>query len=167
MINLEQIRELESKIAKAVDLISVLRKENAVLQATLDKSQKRIEEFEQLIGSFKSDQFEIEKAILSALQKLDSLEDDVADSPKSDEKQAKDETPNNQSLGAKKIAGGSDKDATDSGPQPRLGSAATASASEGKDDRNALLRRQDSIPDGGEGDHDSAEASEDGELDIF
>ena len=107
MISLEQIRELESKITKAVNLISVLREENHTLKNTLEKSQKRIEEFDKLVSSFKNDQKEIEDTILSALKTLDTLEDEVssqqdssADTPVEKSNQAKlsdQETPENRS----------------------------------------------------------------------
>jgi chromosome segregation ATPase len=75
MINLEQIRILESKVNKAVELIKVLTEENNALKATIDSSQTKMQELEQLVEEFKSDQDEIEKGILRALDNLEQLED--------------------------------------------------------------------------------------------
>ncbi len=146
MINLEQIRELESKISKAVDLINVLRKENTALKTTLEKSQKRIDEFEQLIGSFKNDQSEIEKAILSAMKMLDALEDDMADSEETDRPGGEGDEPHSDSPGS-----GTDKD------DASLHSRASTSDAERK------IVKQSSE----QGGASPAEGSEDGELDIF
>ncbi|MBA7626466.1 hypothetical protein ES703_33915 [subsurface metagenome] len=80
MIRLEQIRLLESKVNKAVELIKVLREENQALKKTLDSSQNRMQELEKMVEEFKSDQDEIEQYILKALKNLDHLEDELTDS---------------------------------------------------------------------------------------
>ncbi len=79
MISLKQIQLLAEKVDKAVSLISLLKEENRTLKNTLEKSQKRIREFEDLINAFKDDQSEIEQTVLSAIHKLDTLEDEVAE----------------------------------------------------------------------------------------
>jgi len=81
MISLKQIQLLAEKVDKAVSLISLLKEENRTLKNTLEKSQKRIREFEDLINAFKNDQSEIEQTVLSAIHKLDTLEDEVAERP--------------------------------------------------------------------------------------
>ena len=80
MINLEQIQALEKKINNAVELISILKRENTALKRTIESSQKRVQDLENLVNQFKNEQFEIEKGILNALTKLDELEDDITDS---------------------------------------------------------------------------------------
>jgi len=84
MINLEQIKLLETKAARAIDYIERLRKENAGLhqketdlQAKLDSYQKRIDELEDLVMHFKEDQGRIEDAILSALDKFNQFEEAI------------------------------------------------------------------------------------------
>jgi FtsZ-binding cell division protein ZapB len=81
MINLEQVKLLETKVAKAVDYVERLAKENAVLhrqeaelQARLESYQKRIDELEVLVMGFKEDQGRIEEGILSALDRLSQFE---------------------------------------------------------------------------------------------
>ena len=80
MIKLEQIQLLESKTNKAVDLIKALKEENHSLKKTIETFQNRIQQLENLIGEFKSDQEEIEKGILKALTKLGQLETEVSES---------------------------------------------------------------------------------------
>ena len=81
MINLEQVKLLETKVAKAVDYVERLAKENAALhrqetelQARLGSYQKRIDELEVLVTGFKEDQNRIEEGILSALDRLSKFE---------------------------------------------------------------------------------------------
>jgi len=81
MINLEQVRLLEARVAKAVEYIERLSKENAALrqretelQAKLETNQIRIDELELLVMDFKVDQGEIEEGILSALDRLSKFE---------------------------------------------------------------------------------------------
>ena len=75
MISLEQIRLLESKITRAIDLIRVLKEENGALRKGLESAQKRMKELEALVEGFKADQHEIESVILRTLHTLDDLED--------------------------------------------------------------------------------------------
>lgn len=79
MITFEQIQLLDNKVHQAVDLIAALKEENIALQTSLTSYEKRIEELEHLVDSFKRDQGKIEEGILSALKQLDSLEASVAE----------------------------------------------------------------------------------------
>ena len=78
MITLDQIRTLEKKVHTAVSRIADLKHENSVLKEKLESYEQRIGELETKISDFKQDQSEIEKGILSALDQLDQLEDNVA-----------------------------------------------------------------------------------------
>jgi FtsZ-binding cell division protein ZapB len=75
MISLEQIRLLEQKVTSAVELIRVLKEENATLRRGLDSAQRRMKELETLVEGFKTDQREIESAIVRTLRNLDDLEE--------------------------------------------------------------------------------------------
>jgi peptidoglycan hydrolase CwlO-like protein len=79
MISLEQIRLLETRINKAVELIRSLKDENKTLRRAVNAAQTRMRELEKLVGDFKSDQQEIEQCILRALENLDRLEEEVTD----------------------------------------------------------------------------------------
>ncbi|MCL1930571.1 MAG: cell division protein ZapB [Treponema sp.] len=81
MINLEQVKLLETKVAKAIEYVERLTKENAALhrqetelQTRLESYQKRIDELEILVIDFKEDQGRIEESILSALDRLSQFE---------------------------------------------------------------------------------------------
>ncbi len=78
MITLEQIRLLESKITRAIDLIRVLKEENSTLRRGLESAQKRMRELETLVDGFKTDQKEIESVIVRTLHNLDELEESAA-----------------------------------------------------------------------------------------
>ena len=79
MISLEQIRLLEARIIKAVELIRTLKDENKTLRRAVNAAQTRMRELEKLVGDFKSDQQEIESCILRALENLDRLEEEVSE----------------------------------------------------------------------------------------
>ena len=78
MISLEQIRLLEQKVTSAVELIRVLKEENATLRRGLDSAQRRMKELETLVEGFKTDQKEIESVIVRTLHNLDELEESAA-----------------------------------------------------------------------------------------
>ena len=78
MISLEQIRLLEQKVTSAVELIRVLKEENATLRRGLDSAQRRMKELETLVEGFKTDQKEIESVIVRTLANLDDLEASAA-----------------------------------------------------------------------------------------
>ena len=89
MINLEQVKLLETKVAKAVDYVGRVTGENAALiqkeaemQSKLETMQKRIDELEALIMRFKEEQGEIEDGILAALDKLSRFEEEMEKSLK-------------------------------------------------------------------------------------
>jgi chromosome segregation ATPase len=77
MITLEQIRLLEGKITRAIDLIRVLKEENGTLRKGLESAQKRMKELETLVDGFKTDQKEIESVIVRTLHNLDELEENA------------------------------------------------------------------------------------------
>jgi predicted nuclease with TOPRIM domain len=74
MVTLEQIKLLETKIARAIDIVVRVTGENARLKSKLENYQKRIGELEVLIQRFKEDQSRIEDGILSALNRLNEFE---------------------------------------------------------------------------------------------
>jgi len=89
MINLEQVKLLETKVAKAIDFVEKVSKENAVLirreaelQEKLESNQKRIDELEVLIRGFKEEQGRIEDGILAALDRLSQFEEAIEKSLK-------------------------------------------------------------------------------------
>jgi FtsZ-binding cell division protein ZapB len=77
VITLEQIRLLEDKITRAIDLIRVLKEENTTLRKGLDSAQRRMRELEGLVDGFKSDQKEIESVIIRTLKNLEDLDEMV------------------------------------------------------------------------------------------
>jgi chromosome segregation ATPase len=115
MINLEQVKLLEAKVAKAIDYVERLARENAVLrrqeselQARLGSYQKRIDELEVLVVGFKDDQGRIEEGILAALDRLSQFEKAMekslketkaADSKSAGAKAAKESAPKPQAEG--------------------------------------------------------------------
>jgi hypothetical protein len=76
MVNIEQVRLLESRVGKAIDYVNKVTDENTLLKNKLDGCQKRIEELEVLIQRFKEDQGRIEEGIISALNHLNRFEGD-------------------------------------------------------------------------------------------
>ncbi|MDR2803338.1 MAG: cell division protein ZapB [Treponema sp.] len=74
---MEQVRQLESRVAKAIDYVNKVTDENTLLKTKLDNYQKRIDELEVLIQRFREDQGRIEEGIISALERLNQFEDDV------------------------------------------------------------------------------------------
>lgn len=87
MITLDQIKQLDVKVRKAIDKINSLKSENIMLQDKLDTYQLRIEELEILIDTFKEDQGEIEHGIIDALNQLDSLEESESVSEQSSQQE--------------------------------------------------------------------------------
>jgi len=82
MISLEQVQELETKVAKAIEYVQKVNAENAALsseraslQQKLDANQKRLEELELLVMRFKEDQGRIEDGIVAALDRLSQFEE--------------------------------------------------------------------------------------------
>ncbi|MDR2097453.1 MAG: cell division protein ZapB [Spirochaetaceae bacterium] len=77
MVTVEQVRQLEARVGKAIDYVNKVTDENTLLKNKLDSYQRRIDELEVLIQRFKEDQGRIEEGILSALERLNRFEDDV------------------------------------------------------------------------------------------
>lgn len=77
MISLEQIRLLEGKISRAIELIRVLKEENSSLRKGVDSAQKRVKELEALVDGLKTDQREIESVIVRTLKNLDDIEEQI------------------------------------------------------------------------------------------
>ncbi len=77
MVTLEQVKLLETKVAKAIDYVNNLTDENTLLKEKLAGYQNRIDELEVLIKQFKEDQGRIEDGILSALDRLNQFEDAI------------------------------------------------------------------------------------------
>ncbi|MDR2069121.1 MAG: cell division protein ZapB [Spirochaetaceae bacterium] len=77
MVTLEQVKLLETKVAKALDFVSQVTGENTLLKEKLDTYQRRVDELEVLIQRFKEDQSRIEEGIISALNRLNQFEDAV------------------------------------------------------------------------------------------
>jgi TolA-binding protein len=77
MVTLEQVRQLETKIGKAIDYVNRMSGENIRLRGELDGSEKRVAELEQTVQRFREEQGRIEEGILAALDRLDQFEDAV------------------------------------------------------------------------------------------
>jgi FtsZ-binding cell division protein ZapB len=77
MVSLEQVKLLETKVARAIDYVERVTEENTILREKLDSYQKRIGELEVLVQHFKEDQGRIEDGILSALDRLNQFEDAI------------------------------------------------------------------------------------------
>jgi FtsZ-binding cell division protein ZapB len=75
MISLEQVKLLETKVAKAIDYVEKVTAERDALQEKVAAYQKRIDELEVLAIRFKEDQSRIEDGILSALDRLNQFEE--------------------------------------------------------------------------------------------
>jgi hypothetical protein len=78
MVTLEQVRQLETKIGKAIDYVNRVNDENVRLQGELHGSEKRIAELEETIQRFREEQGRIEEGILAALDRLDQFEDNMS-----------------------------------------------------------------------------------------
>jgi FtsZ-binding cell division protein ZapB len=96
MVSLEQVKLLESRVAKAIDHVTRLTTENAVLhkretelKIRLDSYKKRVEELEAAVMRFKDDQSRIEDGILAALDRLSQFEEAVEKSLKDKNESAK------------------------------------------------------------------------------
>jgi FtsZ-binding cell division protein ZapB len=88
MIRLEQIRQLENGITKALERIQALRmenqklrEENQTLQGGIDSANRRMKELETMVEGFKADQKEIEEIVVRALGTLDELEEGISPAP--------------------------------------------------------------------------------------
>jgi uncharacterized protein TP_0847 len=77
MLNLDQIKQLEARVSKAIELMQTLKDENDLLKLELHDRQQRIEELENIVLVFKNDQAKIEEGIINALNHLSAFEDTV------------------------------------------------------------------------------------------
>ncbi|MDR2102219.1 MAG: cell division protein ZapB [Treponema sp.] len=77
MVTLEQVKLLETKVAKAINFVRQVTEENNALKGKVDSYERRIDELEILIHQFKEDQSRIEDGILSALDRLNQFEDAI------------------------------------------------------------------------------------------
>jgi chromosome segregation ATPase len=77
MVTLDQVKLLESKVAKALDFVGQVSGENTLLKEKVDTYQKRINELELLLQNFREDQGRIEEGILNALDRLNQFEDAI------------------------------------------------------------------------------------------
>ena len=75
MLNLDQVRLLENKVERAVQMIKSLHTEKDSLKKEIELRDKRISELEKLIVAFKDDQSKIEEGIINALNQLSAFED--------------------------------------------------------------------------------------------
>jgi chromosome segregation ATPase len=103
MLDFEQVKLLEAKVAKAISYVERLHKERSDMlrreaelterlsacneqeaksKAKLQSCQSRIAELEVLVARFKEDQGKIEESILSALGRLSQFEKDIEKSLK-------------------------------------------------------------------------------------
>lgn len=80
MVRIEQVRLLEDRVQKVIARITELKAENTTLRTQLEGYQDRISDLEKRIEGFASSQDEIEAGILSALQRLDEVEDAIGES---------------------------------------------------------------------------------------
>jgi hypothetical protein len=74
MISLEQVKLLDSKVARTIDYVKKVIDENRQLKENLSSYQKRIDELDILVSHFRQDQNRIEDGILSALDRLNQFE---------------------------------------------------------------------------------------------
>ncbi|WP_147623972.1 cell division protein ZapB [Treponema denticola] len=75
MLNLDQVRLLENKVERAVQMIKSLHTEKDALKKEIEARDRRISELEKLIIVFKDDQSKIEEGIINALNQLSAFED--------------------------------------------------------------------------------------------
>jgi hypothetical protein len=79
MVTLEQVRQLETKIGKAIDYVSRVNAENIRLRGELEGSEKRLAGLEDTVRRFRDEQGRIEEGILAAMKRLDQFEDLISD----------------------------------------------------------------------------------------
>lgn len=74
MLSLEQIRRLENRVYKAVELLKAMKEDNIILKSELRSANERVEELEQIISDYRNNQLEIEQGIVKAIQQLDDID---------------------------------------------------------------------------------------------
>ena len=80
MISLDQVQLLEQKVGSAVEKITQLSAENAALRTKRAELQNALDAKTEQFTSFQSDQNKIEEGILSALDRLNTVENTVLES---------------------------------------------------------------------------------------
>ena len=73
MVNLDQIKQLEARVSKAIELMQTLKDENDLLKLELHDRQQ----LENIVLVFRNDQAKIEEGIINALNHLSAFEDTV------------------------------------------------------------------------------------------
>jgi len=86
MLSLEQIKRLEEKVFKAVELIKALKEENTIIRSKLEAADTKVEELEQIISDYRSNQVEIEEGIVKAIKQLEDMEADDLITTSADDK---------------------------------------------------------------------------------
>lgn len=71
---MEQIKALEDRIAKAIEMIKALRAENAQLRTNLSNAKIREEELESIVSSLKSGNDEVENELANAIKIFDDFD---------------------------------------------------------------------------------------------
>lgn len=74
MLSLEQIKRLENKVYKAVELLKAFKEDNTILKSELKSANERVEELEQIISDYRNNQLEIEEGIIKAIKQLDDID---------------------------------------------------------------------------------------------
>ena len=74
MVSIKQIKNLEEKIFRTVELIKAIKQENKILKAEFESANKKVEELEQIISDYRSTQVEFEEGIANAIKQLDELD---------------------------------------------------------------------------------------------
>ena len=71
---MEQIKALEDRIEKAIEMIKALRAENAQLKTNLSNAKAREEELESIVSSLKSGNVEVETELADVIKIFDDFE---------------------------------------------------------------------------------------------
>ncbi|MDR1105749.1 MAG: cell division protein ZapB [Treponema sp.] len=164
MVTLDQVKLLETKVEKAIGYVEKVSGENTGLRERLESYQKRIDELEVLVETFKEDQSRIEDGILSTLDRLNQFEDAIERSlgiKNRDKKAPKAAAPSPAGNVPDMDAGGLAAAGSKNGA-PKDG---VSNGGASGDDVSKGDAPGDGVPDGGEpGDGASGDG---GELDIF
>ena len=158
MISLEQVQLLETKVARAIEYVQRVTEENdslvsekASLVAKLESNQKRLDELELLVMSFKEDQGRIEDGIIAALNRLSQFEEAFESGlkPKDTAK------PSSKKAAPKKQA------------EPETSEFFEIAGEDGKDKPNEVSSKLEKKTEDSVSEESDVDISVDGELDIF
>jgi len=75
MVSLEQVKLLETKVAKAIEFIKKVTEENAFLKGKLNSFQQRIDELEVVVTQFREEERQIDDKFHSIFDRLNQIED--------------------------------------------------------------------------------------------